>query len=258
MSRDDISVSNGDFATEREQTVFKQISRIALAVLVTLAVGAGLTATAGAADAARIASATSSCASQQSAVAQAQHKVAKDKKQLKKAKRHHHKAAAKKARKHLKRDRRHLAAARSAYNACMNQSSPSPSPSPAPAPTPAPSNPVTDQCNAMAGQLTSQDPTGTFASGSAAFCDLLGQLAASSPSTDPVALCNQLAAQDPTGQFGQLCTALGGSSLPGLPTPGTSGGVIGSTLEGICDQIAAQDPSGQLQQLCTGLGSLPI
>jgi hypothetical protein len=71
---------------------------------------------------------------------------------------------------------------------------------------------VTDQCNAAAAQLAAQDPSGAFAGGASAFCGLLGQLAAASPSSDPVALCNQLVAQDPTGQLVQLCTGLG--SLP--------------------------------------------
>jgi hypothetical protein len=230
--------------------VVKHIGRIVLAVLLTLALGVGLTAFAGSASA-RIRS-TASCASEQSAVAHFQHKVHQDKRKLKAAKRHHHKFAAKKARKHLKRDRRHLAAAQSAYDRCT-QGQASPAPAPSPAPASAQSNPVTDQCNAAAGQLTSQDPTGSLASGAAAFCDLLGQLAAASPGSDPVALCNQLAAQDPTGQLVQLCTALGGASLPGTGT-----GTVGGTLEGLCDQLAAQDPTGQLSQLCTGLGSLPF
>jgi hypothetical protein len=116
---------------------------------------------------------------------------------------------------------------------------------------------VTAQCLSIAGQITSQDPTGQLAAGAQAFCDLLGQLAGSAPTgTDPAALCAQLASQDPTGQFSQVCSALGSASFPGLPSG--DGGLIGGTLEEICDQLAAQDPTGQLIQLCSGLGSLPI
>jgi hypothetical protein len=114
---------------------------------------------------------------------------------------------------------------------------------------------VTNQCTAAAAPLVSQDPSGAFATASSAFCGLLGQLAAASPGTDPVTLCNQLAAQDPTHQLGQLCAGLGGG-VPSLPS--TGGATIGGTLQGLCDQLAAQDPTGQLSPLCTGLGSLPI
>ena len=158
----------------------------------------------------------------------------------------------KKAKKRLKRDRKRLARAQAAYRACVNRQQ---TPAPGGGTTPPPSNPVTEQCNTAAVQLAAQDPTGTFATGSAAFCDLLGELAGST-SGDPLAICDQLAAQDPTGQFGQICDALGTAGLPSLPAP--DGAVIGTTLEGLCDQIAAQDPTGQLDPLCTGLGSLPI
>lgn len=186
--------------------MIKHFGRIAVAVLATLALSLGMAVTTGAANAA---SSTSACASQQAAVAKAKHKVAKDKKKLKKAKRHHHHKAAKKARKHLKRDRKKLARANNAYRACMNRADATPPASPSPSTPPA--NPVTEQCNTAAAPLVSQDPTGTFADGAAAFCDLLGQLAGTSGG-DPVSLCNQLASQDPTGQMGQLCTGLG--SLP--------------------------------------------
>jgi hypothetical protein len=235
--------------------VSKHFGRIALAVLVALALGLGLTAFAGSATAA---SSSSACSSEHAKVVSAKRHVAKDKKALKKAQRHHHTKAAKKAKRHLKRDRRKLARAKAAYQGCLNRQH---APAPAPTPTPTPSNPVTDQCNATAAQITSQDPSGQLATGSAAFCDLLGQLAASSGG-DPTTLCTQLAAQDPTGQFGQICTALGTSALPALPgtsgLPTGDGGVVGSTLESTCDQIAVQDPTGQLSQLCTGLGSLPL
>jgi hypothetical protein len=245
--------------------MFKHISRVALAVLVTLALGLGLTAFAGSATAA------SSCSAQHTSVVKAKKHVKKDKKKLHAAKRHHHKSAVRKAKKHLARDRARLAQARSAYAACLNGS-----PAPAPAPgnggtqTPPPaSNPVTDQCNSAAGQIAAQDPTGQFASGAAAFCDLLGQVAGASGG-DPVTVCYQLAALDPTGQFVQLCAAMGGGlptgsglpSVPGLPglpgAPTADGGLIGDTLGDLCDQIATQDPTDQLGQLCTALHSLPI
>lgn len=183
----------------------KRIRRIALPVLLTLALALGMTAFAGSATAGSSASA-SSCSSQHTAVVKAKQHVKKDKKQLKKAKRHHHHKAVKRAKKRLKRDRTRLHRAQAAYSACLNR----PAPAPAPAPTPTP-NPVTEQCNDAAVQLTSQDPSGQLAVGAAAFCDELGQVAGDGGG-DPVALCDQLAAQDPTGQLGQLCTGLG--SLP--------------------------------------------
>lgn len=226
--------------------MFKHIGRIAMAVLVTLALALGMTAFAGSANAA---SSTTSCSSQQAQVVKAKKQVAKDKKKIKKAKEHHHKKAVKKAKKKLRHDRKRLARAQAAYNACRNSSQ---TPAPAPADPGTPINPVTEQCTTVAGQLVALDPTGTLADGASAFCDLLGQLAGSTGG-DPVELCTQLASQDPTGQLVQICDALGGASLPG----GT-GGVIGGTLEDVCDQLAAQDPTGQLSQLCRGLGSLPI
>jgi hypothetical protein len=243
--------------------VSKQFGRIALAIMVTLALSLGVTAFAGSANAS---STSSSCASQHAQVVKAQKHVKKDKKKLKKAKRHHNHKAIKKAKRHLKRDRKALHRAQAAYRACLNRKSPTPSPSPSPTPTP---NPVTEQCLAAAGQITSQDPSGQLATGAGAFCDLLGQLAASAPTgTDPTALCSQLASQDPTGQFGQVCDGLGSVPIPsgglptgGLPTGGLptgTGGVIGRTLEGICDQIASQEPCGKLEQLCVGLGGLPV
>lgn len=239
--------------------MFKQIGRVALAVLVTLALGLGLTAFAGAANATGSAS---SCSAQHSAVVKAKKHVKKDKRKLHAAKRHHNKAGVRKAKRHLARDRARLSAARNAYSACAN-GQPAPAPAPAPAPTPAPSNPVTEQCNGYASQITSQDPSGQLGAGSAAFCDLLGQLAGASGG-DPTSICYQLAANDPTGQFVQLCDAFAGGlpsgGLPGVPTTGgvPTGGLIGDTLGDLCDQIAANDPSGQLSQLCTGLHSLPI
>jgi hypothetical protein len=254
--------------------VFKQIGRIALAVLVTLALSLGLTAFAGSATAA---STASSCSSEHTAVHKAKKHVKKDKKKLKAAKRHHNKAAVKKAKKRLARDRARLVAARNAYNACLaGPAAPAPAPGGTTTPPPAASNPVTDQCNAVAGQIAAQDPTGAFASGAAAFCDLLGQLAGASGG-DPLAICDTLAAGDPTGQLSTLCDALGTSGLPSLPTggglpgvpglpglpglpgvPTDGGGLIGDTLGDLCDQIASQDPTDQLGQLCDALHSLPI
>jgi hypothetical protein len=231
--------------------VSKNFGRIALAIFVSLALSVGLTAFAGSANAA---TSTTSCSSQHANVVKAKKHVAKDKRQLKKARHHHHKKAAKKAKRHLKRDRKKLHRAEAAYRACLNGQG---SPSPAPTPTPAP-NPVTAQCNDVAGQLAAQDPTGQFGTGSAAFCDLLGQLSAATGG-DPTTLCDQLAAQDPTGQFVQICDGLAAAPLPEAPSlPGGDGGQLGGTLEQICDQLAAQDPTGQLDQLCTGLGTLPI
>jgi hypothetical protein len=238
--------------------MFKHLTRAALAVLVTLALGLGLTAFAGSASAA---GSVSSCSAEHTAVHKAKKHVKKDKKKLKAAKAHHRKAAIKKAKKRLGRDRARLVQARNAYNACLNGSStPAPAPAPAPTPTPAPSNPVTEQCNDAAAQFVALDPTGQFASGAAAFCDLLGQVAGASGG-DPLAICDQIAAQDPTGQFVQICDALASSG--GLPSlPGGSGlpdgGLIGDTLGDVCDQIASQDPTDQLGQLCDALHSLPI
>lgn len=240
----------------------KQIGRIALAVLVTLALSLGLTAAAGSATAAT--TSASACASERAQVVKAKKHVKKDKKKLKAAKKHHQQKAAKKAKKKLKKDRKKLARAKAAYSACLNRPAPSGGSTGSTGGTPdAAADPISAQCLEVAGQLASQDPTGQLAVGAAAFCDLLGELAASAGG-DPTAVCDQLAANDPTGQLGQICDALGGGipdapAIPGLPAlPGTDGGLIGSTLEDLCDQIAAQDPTGQLQPLCSGLGSLPI
>jgi hypothetical protein len=244
--------------------VFKHIGRIALAVLVTLALSLGLTAFAGSANAA---SSASSCSSEHTNLVKAKKQVKKDKKKIKKAKRHHNQKAVKRLKRKIRSDRARLAQSRHAYYRCVyGQSAPAPAPPGGGNPTPAPSNPVTDQCTAFAGQLTAHDPSGQLATGSAAFCDLLGQLAGATGG-DPLTVCDQLAAQDPTAQFGQLCDALrtgpGLPALPGLPSaPGApSGGDVGDTLGDVCDQLVGQDPTGQLGQLgqlCAGLHSLPI